>query len=314
MPLCLSSAAQDSWACICPSGRSSLPPTPVQLGSGPAFLLGVREAHSMSPYFVALMIPLSCVAPLFDIPPQTWILGGCLCLSFLGIFFMQKHFLLWHSSYIVDLSEKISLSNPSSLIHLLYLSSRFCLFASWITWQYLTVVKVLELQRFQAIFDILCAKFLAKDVPKIRSSEFIISSHCFISAAVVDFWNSLWWSAFGIISHRTSFLPSRDSILDTLVCCEYPLCGQDTCYPCHCHCHCLPESTRKQFFVVGSHLKVFPPVSLLYLQTKVGEWHAWSSSLCMIQEEYFQVVLHRFGSAIGYWLIFNNSNVLVILS
>ena len=84
------------------------------------------------------------------------------------------------------------------------------------------------------VLDICCCNF-CQDIFEGRSSTFIISSHCFINATIVAFWNSFWRSTSGEVSHITNLLPSCDYALDCLACSDYPLHGESSCNSCHCH-------------------------------------------------------------------------------
>lgn len=117
---CLLSVHSSSWNCVCPTRRLSLFPKPFQWGSSLGSLLGfstswfhssgkspgcstgmfwvivfeytmplgytarmkgISEVERISPYRVALMMPLNitiCVVPFFEMPANTWTFGGCL--------------------------------------------------------------------------------------------------------------------------------------------------------------------------------------------------------------------------------------------
>ena len=63
--------------------------------------------------------------------------------SFREEFFLRKDFLLWHSNCRVHSSvKKTSLKHSYATRHLLTQATLFCLFASWMAWQYRAVVKV----------------------------------------------------------------------------------------------------------------------------------------------------------------------------
>ena len=169
---------------------------------------------------------------LFRNPTPHMTLGGCLCLYFslLGIFYLQKHFLRWHSNCMVNSSVKITLSNVSiSSRHFLHQSNCFCLLASRIAWQYLAVVKVQpsSLQRLAMVrtpYWKFAAVNFCEDIFEGRSSKFIISSHCFNNATIMAFWDSFWRSTYGEVSCNschchflTSLGPHRNNSCSLIV-------------------------------------------------------------------------------------------------